>query len=35
MDSKKMIFAWLPILALLVAVPARGQNAKTIEAGKK
>jgi len=35
MHSKKTIFVSLAILTLLVAVPARGQNAKTIEAGKK
>jgi len=35
MQSRKTIYTSLAILALLVAVPARGQDAKTIEAGKK
>lgn len=35
MRNRKTIYTSLAILALFVAVPARGQDAKTIEAGKK
>lgn len=35
MQNRKTIYTLLAILALLVAVPAQGQDAKTIEAGKK
>lgn len=35
MRNRKTLYTSLAILALLMAVPARGQDAKTIEAGKK
>jgi len=35
MQNKKNAYAWLVMAALFVAMPAWGQGAKTIEAGKK